>query len=243
MLAEHLRQAEALESVLDGAPLIEAPGTELAQAVLSCVEKLLLWGHVERALRLVRRCREQSAEIPRPEVLQMEIVELRALSQLRLDHECLERIDAILASQREARYLPDAELTSIRIIQGEALWHLNRSADARNVLLQVRAELLSKPSHLTTAACSATLAAALVAAGSWAEARDFAVEALVLARRAGARFYEGFALSLVCMIDRALCRWHGAIEAGELASRVYEQIDARLQSTFVKRHLAVALWK
>ena len=74
-------------------------------------------------------------------------------------------------------------LDPARIIEGQALWHLNRVADARRVLTQIREELLSKPTHLTTAACSATLAAALIASGSWTEGREFATEALVLARR------------------------------------------------------------
>src|SRR5262249_48363181 len=80
-------------------------------------------------------------------------------------------------------------------------------------------------------------------AGSWSEGRDFAVEALVLARRVGSRLHEGLSHSLLCIVDRALCRWHSAIEHGTHSIRLYELLGARLQAAFVKRHMAVALWK
>src|SRR5689334_3356288 len=100
MLAEHLRQAAALESVLDGSPAASTLRLELVRAGLQCVEQLLLWGEAERALKLVRRLGSTSVELPHSDVFQVALGELRALSQLRLDHECIDRAHALLETER-----------------------------------------------------------------------------------------------------------------------------------------------
>src|SRR5262249_35019744 len=154
-------------------------------------------GEADRALNLSRKTSAAAQQLPHAEVVQLAIAELRALSQLRLDYECLERVQDVVGMQSALGPLSEFEFGLVRTIEGEALWHLNRITEARNLLMQTRAELLSRPSHLATAACSATLAAALISSGSWLEGRNFALEGLVLARRVGSRFYEGFSHSLL----------------------------------------------
>src|SRR6185436_8159378 len=126
---------------------------------------------------------------------------------------------------------------------GQALWHLNRTEEALTKLHQLRAELIGRPNTIVSAACSASIASALVMGGKWAEGRKYALEALVLAQRANSRYYEGAAQNILCMAERALCRWENSREAAEAAVAAYAEIGAELQAAFVRRSLAITQWK
>src|ERR1041385_3059561 len=243
MLAEHLVQSQALRLVLKSANASALPSEETLAAALRCAEKLHLWGSYSGVLDLVESMGPVLDALPAGWILRIEFHRLRALSMLRRDIECLERARHLLVTHNDVRLSCTADYDRIRIIEGQALWHLNRTTEALSVVRQVRSELLGRAETALHAFCSSALASSLLMAGLWDEAREFAIETWILAKRVSAPLYEAMGLAQLCIAERGRCRWHSSADAAEESIQVYERIGARYQAALVRRSLAVTLWK
>src|SRR5437764_9009341 len=243
MLADHLAQAEALSLIFRsrGEPI--PPSEETLAATLRCADKLYLWGNNSGLLALLESIGSDLRKLPAPWVLRLEFHRLRALSSLMRDTECLDGTRQLLDDYREDNAMARAEYDRIRILEGQALWHLNRTNEALDIIKQVRSELLSKPESSLHAYCSSALASSLLMAGSWDEARDFAIETWILAKRTGSTLYEGMGLAQLCIAERGRCRWSSSEDAAHESIKIYESIGAKYQAAMVRRSLAITLWK
>src|SRR5262249_12777608 len=145
MLAEHLKQAAALESALDSQSASPLSPSELLAAAIDCAERLLLWGEGEKALAIVERLTPIDAGTS------ILVLKLRALSMLQRDRECIALAQAALeACDRSSRSFND-EIAMVRVLEAQALWHLNRTRESIEKLQQLRAELLSRPNRVPSA--------------------------------------------------------------------------------------------
>jgi DNA-binding NtrC family response regulator len=243
MVGEHLEQAAALERVLETPARSVAELGEVVRSVIGCCERLLLWGDAIQALALISRVPTQDLVEERQLLLSLELVRLKALVQLQRDREALDLVHTLLNQRESFPRSAEPELFMVRVLEGQALWHLNRTREALSKLEHLRTELLPSSNLPAGAACSAALASSLIMEGKWLEGRKYALEAWVLARRAGEISYEGISQNLLCIADRGLCRWENSHEAASMAIQAFESIGAGLRVAFVRRALAITQWK
>src|SRR5262249_21923804 len=157
MLTEHLEQAAALERVLNSPGAFLGTKVELVQSVLTCCSDLLLWGGANEALSLLDQFRDSDVEREPRTRLSLVVMRLRALVQLQRDHEVLEIAERTLVERESYPPTCGAEIFMVRILEGQSLWHLNRTEESLRKLNQIRTELLTLPCQVASAACSAAI--------------------------------------------------------------------------------------
>src|SRR5882672_2525313 len=114
MLAEYLKQAAALELILDGKSSVQPPIGEVVDATLNCAEGLWLGGEADQVLRMLEWLKKEP--LFTHQALRRTVLELRALATLHRDHECLECARACI-HEYEAKGF-DENLSMVRVMEG-----------------------------------------------------------------------------------------------------------------------------
>jgi DNA-binding NtrC family response regulator len=173
----------------------------------------------------------------------MELVRLRALGLLGEYREGFELCSKLLIDYAPRFDVLATEHMELRITESYYLWSLNRVDEAIDKLHRIRAELLRQPDSSHLARCAIQISSAEMRRGGFQQARDFALESVVSARRSGDRYLEAMALNNYGQIERTYCRWHSAEEHCSRALSIAQEQEWAYQVNHCRRSLAITVWK
>src|ERR1043166_7999092 len=239
MLSTLQAQASALEGLLRREHATAETLASLVDAILECSEQLIEWGDADDATRLLDEGLAKGSLLSVRETLRLRCQMLRVLAMMHRDHECLDQTRALLLEYdlRQSECLE--EYLFLRVIEGLALWHLNRTSEGIPKLLRIREELLNRPDSMVQNRCLVYLSSSYIREGRWDKAREFALEAWVSARRIGSKNQKGIAAGNLCIAERGRCRYASSIDAAVDAVQLLEGIGARIRASHVRRSLAI----
>ena len=237
-----LTRAAAIEELIGSGAYREAP-QPVAEAVVSCCYQLLDAGEPGRAIELLKSSAELQPVAEQEWALRLGVVHARALSLAGSFQDSLRLLEQL--SSEHAGLLPQrhSEFYQIRICEASNLWGLNRVDEAAEKLLGIRAELLLHPDSYLLGWCAFQLASAETVRGEHHQARRFALEAIVSARRSDSRYLEASALLTYSLLERALCRWTGAGEAAEESLSISRDEGFSVLECHALRSVAIVAWK
>ena len=242
-MIDRLTQADAIERVLS-AHANEGAAPSFRESLIECAKGLIEQGESVRALGLLEDSLSQ-AQLPLDEwAVRNRALQARALFNCDRNRECLE-ISRQLLSETSGEFAAThvSLMRLIRIVEGAALWRLNRVAESVEQLGSLRMELLTQPDSSLLAMCTLNLSTALLLGGDRAEAFEMALDALVTARRRGDEYWAGLSQLNICFVERQLCRWESAADAARGAVEVFEALGNLHQLNHARRSLALVLWK
>src|SRR5262249_32750537 len=104
-------------------------------------------------------------------------------------------------------------------------------------------ELLLLPDSALLAICSIQLSSAEMRNGEFRQARRYALEAIVSARRADDAYFESVALNNFGQMERSFCRWDSAESACTESLQISDERGFRYLSDHSRRSLAIVFWK
>ena len=237
-----LDRAVALRRLLESEEPIHSRQA-MAEAVVSCANELIAAGESGVALDLLANASRIAKDAPRDWELRLGITKAVALATSWRDNESL----SLLALLREefADLLRSSRLErhQFRICEATALWHVNRASEAAEILGATRTELLTESDSSLLAQCAFHLSSIEVVRGEHRRARDYALEAIVSARRCADRQLEGRALINLCLLERARGRWSSAQEVALDALAICEKDGNLIQVCHIHRALGIIAWK
>lgn len=237
-----LTRAAALENLV-GRETPDSPADALAEAVITCCNDLIEAGEPRMAVSLAGNSARLVPRTNRSWALRLGIVQARALRMAGDYEDALTLVQSISREMAVDISPRSDEEYELRICEAGTLWQLNRVNDAVVRLDGIRRELLTKPDSALLAACALQLSSAEMMRGNFAPARNFALEAVVSARRCGARFIEAMALGNIGQLERSRCRWFTAEDATQGALDIFLEDGNRIQVSHHKRSLAILAWK
>ena len=237
-----LVRAEALRDLALGRSP-EANGEPFAEALLSCCRQLIWMKTPPDAIRLLDAASFQLSSLPPIWRLKFGVIRARALT-LAGNHDAAHELAKTLLAEYP---FPPAghvqEWYELRVAEAANLWMGNRAEDALRWLTAIHSDLLKLPDSYPLALCSLHLSAAQMVLGNNRLAKQFALEAVVSARRCGDRFVEGIALANAGRMDRAACRWDAAEESALESLAIFEADSNERQASITRRTLAILHWK
>ncbi|TMQ61272.1 MAG: tetratricopeptide repeat protein [Candidatus Eisenbacteria bacterium] len=240
-MSEILARAAALRDLVRG-DSATSHSRPLAEAVLACCEELVAAGEFTPALELVAKTLSLRS-LPEEWVMRLELVRATALRVAGQYEAALEKVRAIARDHSGILETEKPERHRLQISEAACLWRMNRVDEAVERLSSLRAELLTRPDSSLLASCTLELSSAEIFRGRHSVARGFVLEAIVSARRSGNKFVEAIALDNLGRLERSLCRWASALEAGQEALRILEGNGNRVQANVTRRVLGILLWK
>jgi len=241
MLMTHQAQATAIGELLRRDSIETASLANLVDAVLDCSEQLMEWGDAHGAQELLDETLQRQDSLAIRQTMRLHAQRLRTLTLLHHDHECLEQVQALLVRHKADHGAWPEEYAALRILEATALWHLNRTAEAIPRLVAVREELLHRPDSLVLGRCLVILSSCHINDGRWDRAREYALEAWLVARRIGSPYQQGIALGNLCIAERGRCRYASSIDAAHEAIALLESVGAQVRAGHVRRSLAITL--
>ena len=183
-----LARAAALKEIL--ASDTSSKGTQMVgEAVISCSRELVNAGEPALALELIAGCRVIT-DVDADWRFRLDTVTARVLHAAGDYKRSFRMASELLSGAESQSHRFYNETCELRILEASNLWILNRPDDAAERLLAVRSDLLCRPDSLLLAYCANQLACAESVRGNLREARRFALEAIVSARRSGNLFFE-----------------------------------------------------
>lgn len=237
-----LARAQAIRTLLT-AESVAASQESLGEAVIDCCTTLIEAGHSNAAVELARD--SLRTPIGEDELLQLRIsnVLARALCVSARGAEALALADGLFTSSGGLLETHPQHRLTLQLHKGAALWQLNRAAEAIRLLSLVHSELLQKPDSETLGWCAYHLAAALTIEGSRAQSHRFALEALVSARRASARYLEVVSLHFLGARESSSARWAVASDWLKDGLAISDSSGFSMLRGSALRKLAVIAWK
>lgn len=243
MLMTHQEQASALGEVLRRDVPVAAPFAHVVDSVLECTERLMDWGDVDRVRELLDETLRKGDRLTVRQRLQLHNQHLRLKVLMHRDAEVLDEARALLMSHVGHESECVEECLHTRIIECQALWHLNRTAEALPRLQRVRDELLHRPDSFVQCRCLIILSSCHINDGRWEDARTHALEAWIVARRIGSQHQQGIALANLCIAERGRCRYAASVDAGTEAIALLDGVGARLRASHARRSLAITQFR
>jgi tetratricopeptide (TPR) repeat protein len=242
MLAALVERATAIGEMLKSPSEQAHASRVLFDAIVECAEQLIEWAEADRAIALLDGAQQAGGYSLRQEA-RLKALRIKALSVMHRDHEALEAVCGLLEYYATRQDELGDEYTSLRILEGQVLWHMNRVEEANKKLGRIRLELHARPDSALHARCLSLLASGLIHEGNWDQAREYSLEGWVSARRIGSTFLQAMALGNLCIAERGRCRWASSEDAGRDAIRLFEESGAKLRASHVRRSLAITQWK
>ena len=184
---------------------------EFVDAVVGCCSDLIESGEPRAALELIDKV-EIVGSPPGDLRIHLVVCRIRALRTLG-DFRTALAIAERQLEESQASEMLFAELRVVAILAGGCLWQLNRVDEALGRLLKIRAELIGRPDSVQLASCMHELASAELFRGRLDQARTYAYETIVSARRTGSALLEAAGLMNLARIDKFLCRWASASDS------------------------------
>lgn len=241
MLMTHQAQASAIGELLRHDTLATASLANLVDAVVECSEQLMEWGDAQGAQTLLDETLQKHAQLTLRQTMRLQAQRMRTLVLMHHDHDCLEQVQALLVRHKGDHATWPEEYAALRILEATALWHLNRTAEAIPRLVAVREELLHRPDSAVLARALVILSSCHINDGRWDRAREFALEAWLVARRIDSRYQQGIALGNLCIAERGRCRYASSIDAAHEAIALLDGVGAHVRASHVRRSLAITL--
>ena len=235
-------RAEALQSLLGSKPT-QVIHRHVAEAVIVCAQELMNASAPAAALSLIVSAEADVLLGDRDWWIRLKVAHVRALRFVGQLEASLKLTSEMIRDEAEVlRGLP-SEYYEFRVNEAACLIHLNRYDDAVMSLEKIYDELVRQPDSRHLAACALQLSIAEIFRGDRARARRFVLEAVVSARRSGDRFTEALALDNSNRLERQLCHWAAAEEAGAESLRIFEELSSKRYANIAKRCLGIIAWK
>lgn len=210
---------------------------------MKCCQDLVDAGEPQVAISLVDAARAHAEGAGRNWLLRLSLVESEALRRTGEFRKALHLLETLRRDFQDLLSQGSEEAYRLRIYEGVCFWLLNRVDEAVGMLHEVRMALLAKPDSELLATCALEMASAESVRGNYESARRFALEAVVSARRSGARRIEATALLNMGLLERARCRWANAEDAGISALEIFTDQGNRVQMCHANRSIAITAWK
>ncbi len=214
-----------------------------SEAVVVCCDDLCDAGELLQARDLAEGYLAALRSRNEDWAVRLSIRKARALGLLGQFEEALSLLRGLWAAYPDYLAARESEAVSIRIHEAANQWQLNRVEEALDNLRALHVELLLKPESENLGLCAFHLSSAQLFRGDYKQARRYALDAVVSARRIKYRSLEVSALLNVAMLDRQSCRWGSAIDSAVEAVGIARECGHRLHECNGIRNIAISQWK